>query len=109
MGNLERGITGQEVAKALNAILKPHLEIELEDVASPGILATSAGYCFIEFDSHQLASMSFSLLSGAVVNGKELKVGWALDSNDARKEASGLQMGSLSFLACVCSERVVCV
>lgn len=50
MGNLERGITGQEVAKALNAILKPHLEIELEDVASPGILATSAGYCFIEFD-----------------------------------------------------------
>ena len=85
MGNLERGITGQEVAKALNAIQKPHLEIELEDVASPGILATSAGYCFIEFDSHQLASMSFSLLSGAVVNGKELKVGWALDSNDARK------------------------
>ncbi|KAK8812515.1 hypothetical protein WA538_003729 [Blastocystis sp. DL] len=85
VGNLERGITGQEVAKALNAILKPHLEIELEDVASPGILATSAGYCFIEFDSHQLASMSFSLLSGAVVNGKELKVGWALDSNDARK------------------------
>lgn len=73
------------MAKALNAILKPHLEIELEDVASPGILATSAGYCFIEFDSHQLASMSFSLLSGAVVNGKELKVGWALDSNDARK------------------------
>ncbi|KAK8789742.1 hypothetical protein WA171_001833 [Blastocystis sp. BT1] len=86
VGNIDKGITGDEVSAALNSILRPHLQIELQDVPSPGILTTSAGYCFIEFDSHQLASMSFSLLSGAVVNGKELKVGWALDSSDARKK-----------------------
>ena len=72
VGNIDKGITGDEVSAALNSILRPHLQIELQDVPSPGILTTSAGYCFIEFDSHQLASMSFSLLSGAVVNGKEL-------------------------------------
>ena len=86
VGNIDKGITGDEVSAALNSILRPHLQIELQDVPSPGILTTSAGYCLIEFDSHQLASMSFSLLSGAVVNGKELKVGWALDSSDARKK-----------------------
>ena len=73
------------MSESLNQILKPQLQIDLQNVSPPGILTTSAGYCFIEFDSHQLASSCFSLLSGAVVNGKELKVGWALDSNDMRR------------------------
>ena len=85
MGNIDKGVTGEEVSESLNQILKPQLQIELQNVSPPGILTTSAGYCFIEFDSHQLASSCFSLLSGAGVNGKELKVGGALDSNDMRR------------------------
>ena len=58
---------------------------------SPGVLTTSAGYCFIEFDSHQLASMSFALLSGAVVNGKELKVGSRTRGEDEELPAEILE------------------
>ena len=42
VGNIDKGITGDEVSAALNSILRPHLQIELQDVPSPGILTTSA-------------------------------------------------------------------
>ena len=80
------------MSESLNQILKPQLQIELQNVSPPGILTTSAGYCFIEFDSHQLASSCFSLLSGAVV-----KVGWALDSNDMRRRKQDYKWDKYHF------------
>ena len=80
------------------------MQIELKNIPSPGVLTTSAGYCFIEFDSHQLASVSFSLLSGATVNGKELKVGWALDSNDVRRRKQEYKWDKYHVQLVVCCD-----
>ena len=61
------------MSESLNQILKPQLQIELQNVSPPGILTTSAGYCFIEFDSHQLASSCFPLISISAIQSTEAR------------------------------------
>lgn len=58
----------------------------MQNIQQEGIIATSAGFCFIEFDSHQLASSMCDMLSNAEINGQKLKVCWALDNTESEQK-----------------------
>ncbi|KAK8797392.1 hypothetical protein WA158_004600 [Blastocystis sp. Blastoise] len=82
VGNIPPGLTGDEVASSINKTLPPSYQICMQNIQQDGIVATSAGFCFIEFDSHDLACTLCDMLSGAEINGQKLKVCWALDNTD---------------------------
>lgn len=77
IGNLSYGMTSNEIMSSLNRILSSSLKIKLEDHSLEGICISNHGYCFIEFESHTIASLAFLILNNCSIQNRKLKVGWS--------------------------------